>query len=273
MSAQDNGMPFQDLIGFLPVSTHFLHMRVRPHLHAAPAPPPAARPEAPAGAAPSPAHVFRPPVARSHALAVGYPACLLAPCVPPRTLPTALCQRALLARRRPALTLAARAGMDGRQASERGATAPAGWHSHSQVSGPDVCCTRTRTRARAHTHAHTHTHARTHTRIHARIHTQTHTHTHTARARTWRRSSAPREPPAACTREPGAEARRGHQQAGAEDHIRKITSYEHFAKDFIPKAAIGSNKLRMMAMSSGFGSGIDGRGFGPNLIRNHPVNI
>jgi len=29
----------------------------------------------------------------------------------------------------------------------------------------------------------------------------------------------------------------------------------------------------MMAMSSGFGSGIDGRGFGPNLIRNHPVNI
>ena len=64
-----------------------------------------------------------------------------------------------------------------------------------------------------------------------------------------------------------------HSQAGAETHIRKITSYEHFAKDFIPKAAIGSNKLRMMAMSSGFGSGIDGKGFGPNLIRNHPVNI
>ena len=62
-------------------------------------------------------------------------------------------------------------------------------------------------------------------------------------------------------------------KASTEHHIDKITSYEHFSKDFIPSHSLGSMKLRMNALSSGFGSGIDGRPGGMNLVRNHPVNI
>eukprot|EP00277_Geminigera_cryophila_P006743 CAMPEP_0179420094 /NCGR_PEP_ID=MMETSP0799-20121207/8976_1 /TAXON_ID=46947 /ORGANISM="Geminigera cryophila, Strain CCMP2564" /LENGTH=98 /DNA_ID=CAMNT_0021193665 /DNA_START=6 /DNA_END=302 /DNA_ORIENTATION=+ len=62
-------------------------------------------------------------------------------------------------------------------------------------------------------------------------------------------------------------------QKGTEDHIRKITQYEHFSKDFIPHASVGSMKLRMNALGSGFGSGIDGQAGGMDIIRNHPTNI
>ena len=48
----------------------------------------------------------------------------------------------------------------------------------------------------------------------------------------------------------------GHSRATTERHIDKITSYEHFSKDFAVHPSVGSMKLRMQALGSGFGSGV-----------------
>ena len=54
-----------------------------------------------------------------------------------------------------------------------------------------------------------------------------------------------------------SDTKRARTKAGTEDHIRKITSYEHFAKDFIPKASVGrcqcSKVLRNWSTMHGYG--------------------
>ena len=181
MSAQDNGMPFQDLIGFLPVSTHFLHMRVRPHLHAAPAPPPAARSTS-----------RRRPVTRACLPAAR---CSLARtrCGVPRVSASPVCTPAHFANG----TLPASAAgpppacPDAR--SPRGHGWTAGFRARRNCTGRMAqplagvwprrvlhAHAHARTRTHTRTHTHTCTHAYTHTRTHT--HANTHTHTHCTRA-------------------------------------------------------------------------------------------